>query len=162
MEPARPNVLRQPIPGSGSSFNFDADVVPPEHMSDQISEIKLVKQPKIFREDGSAANRHLHHWWLYFKTLSGHWIKVDLTLYGYRIAWGVDIYSSTNRVRNVAPPTCLKVKDIVDTVTGIARAKTEYINPKDNLDNANAKEYQIRFSCQDFVKLLLRDLNNLK
>ena len=162
MEPANPNVLKQRIPGSGSSFNFNPDVVPPEHMSDQISEIKLVKQPKLLKDDGTAPNRHLHHWWLYFKTVGGHWIKVDLTLYGYRVAWGVDMYSTTNRVRDVAPPTCLKVKDIVDTVTNIARAKTDYINPKNDVDNVHAKEYQIRYSCQDFVKLLLKDLNTTK
>ena len=162
MEPAIPNVLKQPIPGSGSSFNFSPDVVPSEHMSDQISEIQLVKQPKLLKEDGTPANRHLHHWWLYFTTIGGHRIKVDLTLLGYRIVWDATMYSTENRVRTVVPPTCLKVKDIVDTVTNIARAKTEYSNPKNNLDNIHAKEYQIRYSCQDFVKLLLKDLNTVK
>jgi len=162
MLPVIPNLQKQTIPGSGSGFTIDSGVVPSEHLSDQISEIKLVKQPKLVKEDGTAPNRHMHHWWLYFMTVGGIWIKVDLILLGYRIAWNAPKYSTANRVRDVVPPTCLKVKDIVDTVTNIARAKTEYINPQNNVDNVHAKEYQMRYSCQDFVKLLLNDLSSIK
>lgn len=162
MLPAELNIQKQHIPGSGSSFNFNPDVVPSEHISDQISEIKLVKQPKLLKEDGTPANRHLHHWWLYFMTVGGHRIKVDLTLLGYRIVWDAPQYSTANRARDVVPPTGLKVKDIVEAVTNIARAKTDYINPQKNPDNIHAKEYQMRYSCQDFVKLLLNDLNAIK